>query len=567
MAYSIQNPWIKEREYAFCCWVPEIVRGEYFNHKANRILDILRASDEQIDRYVKMMGELGFTGIQILDNCAVWAACGSVDAAHGQLKKFIAAAKKYGQKVTVWVWAACFTDYGWHDGDADFNFTTPDVYDNPKYFRLFSRYYDKYAELAENADRLIFHFYDPGHLGDSKDVIRYVRLLESKCLARNPDLKFGVDTWDASEGYIDDLVNSGLDGHMLLELSLWMPDSEEKRRQYRKNAIGKGFSLGVWGWYTAEYETDQLASMNVNARVLKDVYNRIRSAADDITVPEYWSEMDATHVINLFSEYCAAQLLIDPDRDTDELLREISRKFLPDYENEIYGMLSLIQDARSGDRWETYWWRYPEHVFLTGNNRQSIYERAEKVEEFLIKIRGDHTLVSGLTLPYDPCDILDAVLPHIRQIKIFSAFRVEFDKLEAEADSLGKQELFSRLDALYKPVPAYNTWVGTFGPPEQRCQIILVDAFCKRYGIDFPYKAGLVSEIVHNALEKLYNHQRHSAEPYIVNIDFIYGEDCCLSDMLIASQCFEAIKKMGVIEVLPNNTFRLADWQNYSEKV
>ena len=110
-----KTPWIPLREYNICCWGPVNVRGQMTNENASLFSDIYKFTDEQIDAYVKMMGECGFNGIQLIDNCYLWRVSSTPQHAHDILKKFIKAAKKYGQHVTLWDWAACFDHHGWHD--------------------------------------------------------------------------------------------------------------------------------------------------------------------------------------------------------------------------------------------------------------------------------------------------------------------------------------------------------------------------------------------------------------------------------------------------------------------
>ena len=199
-------------------------------------------------------------------------------------------------------------------------------------------------------------------LADRSDVFKYMRLLEEKFKARNPKVQMGIDNWAGGPDYLQQLLDNGFQDYLLLENGMPLVNPPGVREKLHKQAREKGLRLGVWGWYLTEYETDQMASMYVNTQVLKDVYQQIKKDGTDIHPVEYWSEMEAHHLNNIYSMYIAGQLLWNPDRDPQASLKELALGIWgPTNGPEVLKALELIQDVRSGPTWDTYWWGSPKY--------------------------------------------------------------------------------------------------------------------------------------------------------------------------------------------------------------
>ena len=121
-----------------------------------------------------------------------------------------------------------------------------------------------------------------------------------------------------------ELADNGFKDYLLLPVSFPEAYKPGDRESLHRQAKKLGLKLGIWGWYTTEYETDQLASMYVNGQVLKSVYRQMKDGALAIHPVEYWSEMEAHHLNNIYSMYVASQLLWDPDRDPHAILVELT---------------------------------------------------------------------------------------------------------------------------------------------------------------------------------------------------------------------------------------------------
>ena len=184
----------------------------------------------------------------------------------------------------------------------------------------FDKYYTIYAELADCCDRVIGHYYDPGNVYSAEEIGYYAAMLRDKFKAVNPDIDFGVSCW--VDAYDKNVIVEALGADVTLYES-GHHDDENAYTAFRSTVRDLGCRLGTWAWNTCEMEIDQLAQMNFNMEIIRSVYQTARKY-DEIAKPAYWSEMDSYHLLNLFSLFCAGQLLIDPDTESEELYEQIS---------------------------------------------------------------------------------------------------------------------------------------------------------------------------------------------------------------------------------------------------
>jgi len=194
-----ESPWIPQRESAICAWDPQFARGVWFNPNADKRLNTWLYSDQQIADYVEMYDWFGFSGMQLLEGCNSFYDRGSPEAFQSVLKKYAQAARANGQNVTYWVWAAQFDNYGWVDPSVIYK-ARPGLtaFNDPLVRATFEKYYNHYAEMAPYVDTLVAHYYDPGQLKrDRIDMFDYFGLLREKFKARNPNITFSIDLWNA----------------------------------------------------------------------------------------------------------------------------------------------------------------------------------------------------------------------------------------------------------------------------------------------------------------------------------------------------------------------------------
>jgi hypothetical protein len=566
-----ESPWMPRREWALCSWSPESVRGVFYNPYVDKRLNVWLYSNEQIARYVEMFDWFGFSGCQLLESCNSFADRGSPENFQSLLKTFAREARANGQDVSFWVWAAQFTGHGWNDSAVTY---APQAgmtaFDDPKVRAGFERYYNHYAEMAPYVDLLIAHFYDPGSLKNRADVFRYTHLLFDKFKAKNPKLQFGVDFWavtSASE-YMQQYVDNGLGDVLMLETTMpsyWPPG---KRETLHEEARRRGIKLGVWGWYTAEVETDQNPMMHVNAQLLSHFYRQIRDGVDRIHPITYWSEMEAYHLNNIFTMYAASQLLWNPDRDPDEILREIAEGIWgPRNGPQILAALKLIQDTRTGPTWATYWRPLKTHRLGTPNPQDDLH-RADQCIASLNEMTTDAAYVPKFPLPFPPATFVELVIPHLRQIRQFAETRVKIGEIREAANSgVSKEELTKLANSAWNPVRDYNTWIGVFGQLEAIEQETMLMQLAKDIGITITPPDWLRFRDTERLLQAIQSQQRSSSEPWrfksrksplLSGAGFMLWPQEKLDDRL------KLLVENGCVERTNEDTYQLVNWEEYS---
>ena len=565
-----ESPWIPQREWTLCPWVPELVRGVYANPNADKRLNVWLYGDEQIASYVEMFDWFGFSGCQLMETCYSYGAMGSPEAFQTRLKKFAREARENGEDVTLWVWAAQFNKFNWNDSEVTY---TPEkghtAFNDPKVRASFEKYYNHYAQLAPFVDRLMAHFYDPGSLANRADVFDYMRLLKEKFQAKNPKIGFAVDFWAAgSESeYMQQLVDQGFGDSLFLEMSMPNLFPAGKRERLHEEAKKRGLKLGIWGWYTTEYETDQMPMMHVNAQLLGNFYRQIKNGVCQIQPITYWSEMEAYHLNDIFTMYAASQLLWNPERDPREILREISEGIWgPRNGPAILTALELIQDTRSGPTWETYWWTLPTYRLGTEKPEEDL-RRAQDAVAALAKMKTDPKFVPKFPLPFPPATFVDLILPPLEQIKQFAQFRIDVAKIhQAAASGSSKEELTKMVNAAWKPIPELKTWVGTFGQPEATMQETMLKKLARELALEAQPPAWLVYREADRLLQRIQNVQQGLAAPWRFkpNDPGLWGEFNWLPEKG-ASRVKKLINE-GLLEKAGDNTYQLSNWQEYKQR-
>lgn len=558
------EPWRKEREAIVCLWKIDFARGVYLNQHTNLYSDLMTYSDEQLYDYVKMLKQCGFTGIQVTDMCSAWAGSGDYDYVHERMRIMADAAHSMGMKFTVWVWGAEFDGYGWTDDEVYYDFEGyPYLQENPRALELFDKYYSIYAELADCTDRVIGHYYDPGNLHASEDIGFYANMLKEKFTAVNPDIDFGINCWSKS---IDkNILVEYLGNDITIYEGASAPAGEMVN--FRMNVDQLNCRLGTWSWGKAEAEVDQLAQMSVNAEILKEVYQNVKLIDESYPemIGEYWSEMDSYHVLNVFSLYCAGHLLANPDRDPEELLRQVSRETVgTEYEDDFYEILDLIQDARTGGSQEYMGWGSEKYIYRNDEvyNPEEILERCNLYIPILDQMIEEEPESNSLVLPIDLADLLKLIRPQLEQIKKFAEFRLGMFELEEDyANGMSKNEIYNKLENLYEPIPEYNGVIGLWGQVESRVQYFMIEEFCEKVGINVPDDSTFIFYRKMRIYQHLCSNQKGLQEPYLAEKDFYqwgyaYGteETIALVNELVEEGLF--------IETEEGQVY-LTDWKNY----
>jgi hypothetical protein len=562
-----ESPWIAKREWTLCPWGPELVRGYFVNPNADKRLNVWNYGDRQITDYVAMYDAFGFSGAQLMDTALGYAVVGSVDGYQDRIRKFAKAADARGQDVTLWVWAAQFNDYGWFDPDVAYKPAPGNLaFDDPKVRATFERYYDGYARLAPYVDLLIAHFYDPGQLTDRADVFKYMRLLHDKFKAQNPDVRLGVDFWASGSDadYMQQLIDNGIGDALLLESSIPHTYPSGKREALHDAAKKHDIKMGVWGWYTAEMESDQMPMMHVNAQLLADFYRTMRDGVHLTHPLTYWSEMEAYHLANIFTMYASAQLLWNPDRDPDEILREIAEGIYgPRNGPDMLAALKLIQDVRSGPTWETYWWTRPTHRYGTKDPKDDL-RRADEAIAKLEAMQIDAAFVPKFPLPFPPKTFVELTLPNLRQIRHFAAFRVKHAAIqEAASGGASKDELARLAKEAWDPVPEYGTWIGAFGQPEAAKQEAMMLELAKALEIEVRVPAPQRWLDAERQLQAMQNHQRRYKTVLTLKMPIRSGFNWTTEK---TRDRLQLLVDNGCVERIGDDQYRLVNWENFRQR-
>ena len=308
-------------------------------------------------------------------------------------------------------------------------------------------------------------------------------------------------------------------------------------------------------------EVDQLAAFHVNNRVISDVYKQTREQGDSVSVPEYWCELSAYNVLNFASMYSSAQLLIDPERNPDDMLCEaVGMIFGEKYYNELLSAHELVRDARSGDKWSTYWW-LDDGFDLGTSDPESIEKRAEKCLCDLEKISCDRTFGGEVKAALEPYEIVELMLPHVEQIRLYARFRIEMKELYKKLEEgAAKEKLAGELDRIWQPIPDFNTIIGVFGQLEANYQDRAVYTFCEKAGIVPPKKGYRDQLIIRRFTDSMIYRQRTTGERLEFAPDFYSGPFVYIND---AVRILDKMTDEKILEKNENGTYSLKEWRNF----
>lgn len=484
----VSDPWMVNREPIVCLWKTDTVRGIYTDRNISLKSELMMYSDDELYQYVKMMKALGFTGIQVTDMCSTWAQYGGYEYVQDRIRFMADAAHSLDMKFTLWVWGAEFNGYGWVDKSVKYIDYSHLSQEDEECIATFEKYYSIYAQLADCSDRVIMHFNDPGNLYSSKDIGYFAEMFREKCIEINPNIDFGLSCY-RHDNNIDEIKEYLPKGTMIYSGVAHTVEEQESYKNYSDWIATREYRRGVWSWNLAEMEIDQLAEMNVNAKVIAETYRLTREAGEAMP-PEYWSEMDSYHLLNIFSLYCSGNLLQDTTLDEDTLLREISESVAGSEDADtLYESLNIIQDARSGEHWDEFKIKDSDSYILLSKDypAEELIKRCNevipKMEELSFKDLQNNTI----PMPIPTSDLIALIIPHLEQIRKYAEFRVALDKGEEMLkNSSDKEAIQKYIDGIYTPIPTYNTITGCWGQVEARAQYILLERFCTKANIEIP---------------------------------------------------------------------------------
>jgi hypothetical protein len=527
VASGFYSPWIEQREFQPVTWSPTRVRAKFTNSAVDPRVDYHRYTDQQLNKYLAAFDWFGYDGIRIEEGAWQYAIFGSIEKEQAFVRRVAAAAVSNSMMRTLHMLYADFTGYGWVDPTVVYEPADGlSAAEDPKVQATFNKYYDHYADLALDFDRMGGHLIDPGYLKNGSDLVYYAKLLIDKVRSRNPKLVLDVVFWLATPELVREFTTAGLTNVDFLLSNYptrWNAEAMRSLHQIFKDA---NIRLGYWSWYIADMEQDHRASMYVNAQLLKSEFHRIRRDVDDVYHPTYWSEMEGYHLLNMFSMYVSAQLQWNPDRDPNELLLEIATGIWgPVSGQKMFDVLRLIEDVRTGPNFDSYWTSLrPGNKPATGelgtDDPGLDLQRANSALASLKSLVPDAGFVQKFPLPFSANDYRDLIVPHIQQIADYSEFCVGVAKVrKAAAQGASKERLADMMREIWRPVPEYNTWIGMGGTIELNAQVRAIQKIEQDFGIVVKDPDALIQRDADRIAETLGRRQAYSPTPLLWKID------------------------------------------------
>lgn len=553
-----QEPWMEEREAIITLWNVNWSGGIYLDNAVSVKNNVMYFTEDQLYEYVKMMKHCGFTGIQVTDMCSAWAGLGSWQAVHEKIRMLAEAAHSLDMKFTLWVWGAEFSAFGWEDETVVYQTNGDRAFNSEEAVATFEKYYNIYADLADCCDRVIGHYYEPAELYTAEEIAYFAGMLRDKFWEVNPDIDFGISCW--VDAYDKSVFINELGNNITLYEQGYRADPEGQYTSFRTDIQNFGCRLGTWSWGAIEMEIDQLAQMNFNLDYVRSIYQMARNF-DVIMKPEYWSEMDSYHILNVFSLYCAGHMLINPDIPDEILLRELSVAAVgEEYADALTEMLDIIQEARTGSSNDTFIWNKESYILKSDDYpAEDILARCEEYIPILQEMIDVGLESYSLPLPISLNEVLRLMMPHLQQIKSFAEFRIGLAELEAAyAGGADAETLTARLAEIAEPIKSYNTVVGSWGQIEARAQHEMVIAFCERTGMEIPQNAAFRANRKLHIYMQMVTFQMGKKKPCYENSyqwGYAYGEE--------TAELIDELVEEGLFIRKEDGNIYLADWENY----
>lgn len=554
------DSWVKKREPIICLWKTDTVRGIYCNPNVSLKSELMSYSNDQLYTYVKMMKQCGFTGIQVTDMCSTWAQYGGYEFVQDRIRYMADSAHSLGMDFTLWVWGSEFYGYGWVDKTVRYYDNVIPVQEAPECLETFDKYFSIYAKLADCSDRVIMHFYDPGNLYRAEDIAFYATKMRDKCKEINPDIDFGVNC------YTSEMDLGILTSYLGNDITVYggVPHTDDEIERYTTYADWinvLGARHGVWSWNLCEMEIDQLAEMNVNSQIIADTYKRTKDAGEEF-YPEYWSEMDSYHLLNIFSLYTAEELLKNPEASSEEALRGACKELVGENRaDDLYECISIIEDARSGEKWETFKNNYPEYLLISDDYpAEELLERCEKAIPLMEEMAAENLTENTLSLPIETSELINLIIPHLTEIKEYSEFRIGLLKAEEMLKNGDDPESIKKyVDKMYVPIHEYNTVTGCWGQAEQRAQSKMLEDFCKKAKIETP-KSGEIDRYRKNLIYgEMCNKQECKDEIQYFSKESAYQLGVAFgNDETI--RLVEEMLEEGILSEAPDGSVYISDW-------
>jgi len=395
---------------------------------------------KRIYRYIDMLAEFGFNSVMLMDLAEDYACMGfrlSPREWGEKLNAISDYARSKGMSRTLFVWGSGAVDPN-TDKNALLGWTfwhpCPCVKGGNE---ALDRHYRAQAMHAPHFDHFITHWGDPGGCRGGKCTFKTTMELHNRMLAafrkKNPDIASTFSLWAMHmpdfggkwPGYesVDTVLKAGI-----LPADVGVAMHGRFRLSEARAIVATRRRAGVWAWYLADDEV--MPSMHVHTKVMGEYFNSLPAEASRLVS---WHTVDSNcHLLNVPGLYVGAQLLIDPSRNADSLLREFcDRAFGKAGEGFAAGLLAIARTRCQSD----YMRLARLLVGLTFRGAPDEHEQPEKhlrivaaARKVVDRLKIDKSHKSDLPLIIEPAQFLKELRIHLRAIQEYAAFRSAFAK-------------------------------------------------------------------------------------------------------------------------------------------
>jgi len=419
---------------------------------------------KRIFRYIDMLAEFGFNSVMLTDTAEDYCSTGyqlSRQQWTQKLHAICAYAKTKGMRRTLFVWGtgAVAGDYSKIKKDELLSWTfwhpCPCVKGGNA---ALDRHYRTQARHAPHFDHLVTHWGDPGGCRGGKCTFNTAMELHNRMLAafrrKDPDIASTFSLWSMHmpefggkwPGYesVQTVLQAGI-----LPGDVGVAMHGRFRLKEARAIVNSGRRAGVWAWYLADDEV--MPSLHVHTKVMGEYFNALPPEASRLVS---WHTIDSNcHLLNVPGLYVGAQLLVDPSRNADRLLREFcSRAFGQAGEGFATGLSAIARTRCQSD----YMRLARLLVGLTFKGAPDEHEQPEKhlrivraARKVVDRLKVDKSYRSDLPLIIEPAVFLKELRVHLCAIEQYAAFRCAF----AEAMRRGTPITEASMPSVDKPGP------------------------------------------------------------------------------------------------------------------
>ena len=192
-------------------------------------------------------------------------------------------------------------------------------------------------------------------------------------------------------------------------------------------------------------------------------------------------------------------------------------------------------------------------------------QRADKAIADLENFKTDTAYIPKFPLPFPSSTFIELMLPHLKQIRQFAAFRVDMEQIKDAAKKQSAKEVLTEMARkAWQPIPDYNTWIGVFGQPEATMQEKMMLQLAKDYQLEIERPGWLLFREAHRFLQRIQYLQQSASAPFLFRSnDMNIKGEFNWSDAKM-KECLDLLIKIGVVVATGNEQNGLSNWQDHS---